>query len=429
MATVTKQFTTGEQMIAATPVSDSFTHHSIVPVFRALSQRKRQGLLSVSASEGEYTVSFYEGRIVAVTRSDESISQAIIQRLFRAGLIPTEIMRAVSNVNLSLAQGYAFLVGKGHVSPENFNRAKSGYELDLVHSLRFLSKPTIHFTPKVIQRDPQLSSEIFPGQVLLDVIELENDEARYDEIFTPNDDQPLLIVKSAEEPRGLIPSERVVWESLDDFMTAEDMFERTLLSVYETKEALLSLYDQKLVNFTAMTEAENPDMSVIPAVLTSGKVAATSASDDVFALAPESKDLLDAAPVEARKKDESKFFSVRRDDAKIELPSSTINETRIVSAPVPLQTNGTAQNIRLALEGDRIVESEDANTACAPVSTNSTVAEKPSTSQAIARPHFRVTPAKCTAWCVFIYLLSLAILAPTAFNGWFDAMRSYLIIE
>lgn len=218
-----------------------------IDIFTSISQKRRHGWLKVVAPHASYEVGFSDGRIVAVQRRDARSSQAIVKKLFVAGALKKKIFDLVADTKVAVPQLYEGLVGKSHVDPDQFVRAKLAHELDLLHSLRRCDEAVCDFFPSQIKPDPRFPLSVPAGQILLDMAELEIDYDRLDEQLG----DPLFCerwaVRNEEPSKRLVGADRQVWQALAKPLRVCDLWEGYLGSQHELMVGMLSLLESEAV--------------------------------------------------------------------------------------------------------------------------------------------------------------------------------------
>ena len=218
-----------------------------IDIFTSISQKRRHGWLKVVAPNASYEVGFSDGRIVAVQRRDARSSQAIVKKLFVAGALKKKIFDLVADTKVAVPQLYEGLVGKSHVDPDQFVRAKLAHELDLLHSLRRCDEAVCDFFPTQIKADPRFPLSVPAGQILLDMAELEIDFEQLDEQLGDPLHCERWAVRSEEPSKRLVGADRAVWQALAKPLRVCDLWEGYLGSQHELMVGMLSLLESAAV--------------------------------------------------------------------------------------------------------------------------------------------------------------------------------------
>jgi hypothetical protein len=237
------------------------TDESLNDILRDLSQKQRNGILSLDTEEGILKFSFQEGRIIGVQKHGESAPPQICKKLHEAGYLSSKVVKAVNDSKISVGQLRELLVGKGYVIEKDFVRAKHTYELDLLYSLKNLREGKSEFVPKVIRNEPVMSICVFPGTALLDVMEFADDEERFCALFIDWTNDKVRIGQKEESSDRLSDAERRVFDLTENGASPKEILAKSLLSVYEAQEALLALYDQDVICVSSPTGAEGEELN------------------------------------------------------------------------------------------------------------------------------------------------------------------------
>ncbi len=229
---------------------------SLQQAFRTLSYRRQHGILWLGLEGEERIVLFQEGKIVSAASNRESTARAISDRLARAGFLSEKVVSLVSKTEVPVPQLYELIVGKQYVTHDEFLRAKTAHEFDLLHSLQGVQGGKMKFTPKAVRSDPRLSLSAFPGQVLLDMAELSFDQDRFQKLFSNIEATSVMIRQISEVYEGNSEPERIVFGVVDGSSSPALILSRCLLSRYEAMQALLSLFDQRLISVVTCEEPQ-----------------------------------------------------------------------------------------------------------------------------------------------------------------------------
>lgn len=228
-------------------VSGSVNRDSFGSVFRSLSQRQRHGILSVRTDFGSFNIAFQEGKIVFIERDEDLRSVEVCRKLVEGGLLAEKVVQAVSNSKVTSQKLYELLVGKQYVSEEDYCLAERAYDFDLLHSLRLMREGEVEFTPRLIRLDAARGFSVYPGQALLDMIELEGNEERFADLFEGISSQAIRVRRSGSLSGRETAEEMRLYESASDEMSVRELFKRSLLSRYHFVESLLSLCEQGVI--------------------------------------------------------------------------------------------------------------------------------------------------------------------------------------
>ena len=223
------------------------TSDSLVKVFRSLSQKRCSGVLCITSEGSEVHITLQQGRIIGAKNAKDDTAAHIIQRLLNAGCIDIEVLEELTAAELSLLQLYDWLIERGYVTAEQFMRARRGYELDLLHSLREFESGTADIKQQLPDEDEEHSLSVYPAQLLLDIEDLKESEGRFSELFAQAESKPIQVRRIGEPYDGLSDEELVLLEVVEEGVSPKQMIEASMLSRYHLIESVLSLYDQSLI--------------------------------------------------------------------------------------------------------------------------------------------------------------------------------------
>ena len=227
--------------------------------FRELSQKQRNGILHVKSIGSNLQLYFLEGCIISIQKEAEPAGRLICRRLHDAGLLSGRVMSAVESANATVAQLGGLLIEKGYVSAEDYFRAKQAYECDLLYSLKEFQEGEIDFVPKVVSASPDFDLKLFPGTVLLDLLEFEEDELRFEQLFGQASEGKWY-AEAAAEPKGLRDeNERAVLALLEEGVSFPDICRKSLLCTYHIQQTLLNLYDRGWLNVLSPSAEVNDE--------------------------------------------------------------------------------------------------------------------------------------------------------------------------
>lgn len=231
--------------------------------FQSISQRRRNGVLTVTGPAGKTQMHCIEGRVVSVTQDQLPTSIGIAQRLYNAGLLHERAYSLVQRKAVPVDQLFDMLVGKQFVSEEQFLRARSAHEMNIALSLRIIEDPLVEFASRDVRSDLRYPWSVSPGELLLDMCELESDSERFFRFLMPVDDTEVLVRATGELPRTSSPAERLLFERLQQPRDVRTLF-AGLLNEAEVTEGLLTLIELGLLEVyrgsnSAPAVAEKPE--------------------------------------------------------------------------------------------------------------------------------------------------------------------------
>jgi len=227
----------------------SVAGESLIDIFSSLSQKRRNGVLRITAGRASCDLCFVDGRIAQIVGKSGEASDVTV-RLARAGLLNEKVFQLVQNKGLSIGQLFELLVGKKFVSPAQFGQAKCAHDMDVLHGLGSADDLTFEFAARDIRPDPRFATNVSPGQLLLDYCELQADHDRFRRQF-PN--PKAVIARKGAEAKVHCDFEQAVWDLLDKPRRLEDLF-CGVVSEYDLKEGLLVLFDRGLLSVGGSAE-------------------------------------------------------------------------------------------------------------------------------------------------------------------------------
>lgn len=225
--------------------SGVFNIDSLTQTFRDISQRRRQGALEISlVDDSRQEVHFISGRIVDVVRVGVAPALDLLERLIERHLV-SESWRG-----RGVATYESLFDALSNEFPEfdrdYFQLTLHHMVLDKLYTLIYQNGAYFTFNVKMIEIEKDFAPSISVGQLLLDVVALQSETERFNQIF--NQDQMIKLVDLDLET--LSCEERLIAEVLvDSACSISELRSRTILSSYHFAEAILSLYDHNLIQF------------------------------------------------------------------------------------------------------------------------------------------------------------------------------------
>ena len=239
--------------------SGVITDESLVQLFRTLSQKRRFGALEMTSGAEKLEVLFHNGRIVGAHRVGEPCWKAVAERLARAGLIGADETEALSKRDPQADEVECVFVEEFGVDKSDYLRAKLSAEMDLLYGMRKLAVGHYNFRSEMFTIDPAACLDVAPGQLLLDYVELDSDLAEFYTVFDRFDSTATRVVrKSDSAPDNLPAGARCVWEQLSPEACLKQICDLSMLSEYELKESLNTLYLKNLVEVVREADQHAP---------------------------------------------------------------------------------------------------------------------------------------------------------------------------
>ena len=247
--------------------SGNLSKPALYSLFRLLSVKRRQGLLEITLEGKTLNIILIEGLVCHVLFANGAELKYLIETLLRAGLISNHLAKIVLTQHRSLDASYSYLVDGGHLTSEQFLSAKRCYERNLLHSLRTQNQAKYSFSPKVIAANEELALRDSPGQLLLDMIEIEQDELKFRQYFCVEADPRLsraVVVPSIK----LTTNEQLIWNLIGQGTTLKNLFDKILLCHFDIKKGLLGLYFHRLLKVAGKAyEDRKPAIPAKPEVV------------------------------------------------------------------------------------------------------------------------------------------------------------------
>ncbi|MCC6954700.1 MAG: DUF4388 domain-containing protein [Deltaproteobacteria bacterium] len=231
--------------------------------FRAISTKRKHGVLVVDSETATFEIMFQHGKIVFVSRTDESVARQVCLRLVKAGYLDEDFLDATFADDRPLEQLSEILVGEQLVSHDVLLQAITAYETDLLHSLRNIRHAHTEFRSKIVSLDPSVSLSLSPGQLLLDLVEITSEEERFRGLFGgPEEVADTEVVKHTPTLSRATPVAAELWDKFGVRCALADLVQRVLTSEHEVRAALLTLYDSNAIEVRRNVERLEQDVSV-----------------------------------------------------------------------------------------------------------------------------------------------------------------------
>ncbi len=279
------------------------SQEELTRVFRAVSQKRRHGILHVGDGAEALRISFHNGKIVEVLQLNYPTARAICDRLIGCGFVKTEQVAPALDSELSASALYEAIVVRNHlVKHADFMRAKTAYEMNLLYDLRKQSSGRFEFVSKVVQPDPKLALSVAPGQFLLDMVELETQDKKLSQLLRGASFTDVFLSRKKPDKSGLTENEQALYELSDGRRSLAEICRLTLLTEYQLREALVTLCDRQVVDIgrergmtTPAIESPNPVAATREIIGQAMNLLQEMSESDVIA-SGESEELEMAAP-------------------------------------------------------------------------------------------------------------------------------------
>lgn len=228
-------------------LSGVLTSDSLTQAFRSLSQKRRHGVLDIASPTGQFLIYFYNGKIIGAQTPEHPFVNVVCDKLKGAEAISPDLCETLKSTVQELPELYRVLVGRNIVSLEHFLRAKRAYEMDILYGLRKLQGGVFKFNSKIVDVDDSLALSVAPGQLLLDMVELDAAESRLEKDLKATLTSDVCVVPLGSAGPDLSDEEAEVWRTLEITHCVREIRDRALLSEYQLTEALLGLLERRLI--------------------------------------------------------------------------------------------------------------------------------------------------------------------------------------
>lgn len=281
-------------------LSGVLTQDSLTQALRTLSQKRRHGILEISAMSHQIEIAFQNGKIIETKFAESPLVDAVCDKLMSAEKISPRERDALVEAGLEMQSLYEQLVDAELVTEDEFLRAKHSVEKDILYSLRDADSGFFQFKSKIVTADPKLCMSLSPGQLLLDMMELDASEKRFKEKFGGVDSVDIGVKRLSPSCGDGSLDERRVWDSVDSVRCIQKIYDFTLLSTFELQEALLALYDKHLIDITHCEAKTNGHVKSangareegVQSKSLRGKLVSDEELDSIDALIDEAADML-----------------------------------------------------------------------------------------------------------------------------------------
>lgn len=243
--------------------SGVFSADELTRVFRSISQKRRQGVLEIQLGSHSVFISFHNGKIVDAGQLEKPSTLAICERLMLCGKMTSDQRQELLDEGMSIANLCGVLVEKGVCTKEEFLAAKTVFQMDTLYSLRKASRGHYEFTPKMTRNEEEYSLNLAPGQLLLDMMELDSEEGRYAGVIAALSAKDTRIVAANQGMGQLSTGEEALYSVLEESSCLEEICQRTLLTEYQLRAALLALFDKKLLKVEKKEERKEPSRPIV----------------------------------------------------------------------------------------------------------------------------------------------------------------------
>lgn len=234
------------------------TEESLQTVLRQIGQKRRQGVLVLTSPEGKLSLWFHQGKAVEASRADApSPAEEVLSWLAGAQMVPegfewkpvkppsSEDGGEASAFDAGAYREFYLELAKAGatIEAELFRRVVRQRVLEQIYRINLSGNAVFTFYPQAVSIDREFSPSISVGQLLLDMVALPSNRARFGELF-PADGW----VGRTDVPEGVLTiEERIVYDALTSPCALGELSARTMLSEFHLIDALLALYERGLV--------------------------------------------------------------------------------------------------------------------------------------------------------------------------------------
>ena len=219
------------------------TPDNLSQVLRSISQRRRNGVFTVTAGEDQVIVYFNQGRIVEATGAELYPVEELVEVLRTAGLVGKDFYSDDSSYSeffLKFHEEYP----DTPLDESLFKQVIRHRILNKLYSINPKSAGAFYeFSAQMIDYDKNFSPSISVGQLLLDLVALESDSEKFYNQFP----EGCVLVPAREPEVSLSDEEILLLAAIGQGAVLEDVAQRSMLSVYHFHDGLLSLINQELI--------------------------------------------------------------------------------------------------------------------------------------------------------------------------------------
>jgi hypothetical protein len=235
-------------------------------ICRQISQKRKHGTLEITLPDRLYKISFGAGKIVEVIDGPANPLEEIISILKHGNLLPPSFVLTTEETYKDLALTLAE-VGTG-IDEKLLKRVARHRVFDKLYSLDLQVGAFYTFRVEMVDIDREFSPSISVGQLLLDLVALDNDRASVREIFGEGG-----VVRTDEDPDTLSEEEAIIYDALTTRLPVDRLRMRSMVSEYHFNDALLALHKRNLVepSFAAQEAAAAAERDLFAALDSMGE--------------------------------------------------------------------------------------------------------------------------------------------------------------
>lgn len=405
--------------------SGVFSADELTRVFRSISQKRRQGVLEIQLGSHTVFITFHNGKIIDAGQSEKPSTLGICERLVVSGKMSGDQIQECLDQSKSVADLCKTLVERGLCTRGDFLAAKTVYQMDTLYSLRKAGRGHYEFTPKMTRNEEEFSLNLAPGQLLLDMMELDSEESRFTGVVATLSAKDSRIVAANQGVGQLSTGEEALCSVLDESSCLEEICQRTLLTEYQLRTALLALFDKKLLKMEKKAPAIEQNKPSRPISQEGKIVSEESVSADMIT---NGALLLSALEEESEEEDglSELDLDLPEEDSALDLDESL--EVSYLAESEEEAPDREADK-EVEEEADLLESIDDEVTERINHLPDATGQERLSTGDRIRHLNFwMLHPDNFSNVALVINLLFLfvvSLIAPSLFNQWFDALSFF----
>jgi hypothetical protein len=229
------------------------TSENLASVLRDISQRRRQGTLAINLLNRQIEILCVQGKVVEAVEVGISPVAEMVEILVKAGRL--------AEAPAKIPENYKALFQNMNSNPANifdealFRQVVKERVLNKLYSLDVKSGAHYGFQMQMIEYDRDFCPSISIGQLLLDMVALESDRERFLSVFGGNGQ----VMLTGLEGGTLSTEECTVLESIGAGASLAEIQHLAMLSSYHIQDAMLTLYDAKMIKVGAARKSAADD--------------------------------------------------------------------------------------------------------------------------------------------------------------------------
>jgi len=233
-------------------LSGALNSENLTQTLRDISQRRRQGILSLEVNEEKFEVWFVQGRVVDVVTLGSNKIDEILVLLKRIGKVPQTLDFHDSSSYTDLFK--ALNADRVLVAETQFREVIKHHLLNKLYFLNEQSSGYYSFQVRMLEHDKNFAPSISVGQLLLDLVALKTDSAQFAQLFGEDPS----IQRTEVEGGAFNEDEQELWDQIGQGIRFSDLQRGSYLSRFHLQEILLSFSAKGLLK---LAEAQTSDES------------------------------------------------------------------------------------------------------------------------------------------------------------------------